>query len=161
MMLVVLYAAVMWMARALLGTSAPMKTLARNHMTCFVCYLPYATVELLEDWRCGMAIFTATTTYTFVTGWWKPGAPVKGRFFLPFGENWEPCKGPFCFFLSVNSGLLCGSGLVQASESFTVAGWQSDIAAELSSSRQQGRGWRTLAISGWACCDIALEHFHF
>jgi hypothetical protein len=31
---------------ALLGNSAPMKTVARNHVTCFLCGLPYATIEL-------------------------------------------------------------------------------------------------------------------
>jgi hypothetical protein len=31
---------------ALLGNSAPMKTLARNHVTCFLRGLPYATIEL-------------------------------------------------------------------------------------------------------------------
>jgi hypothetical protein len=30
----------------LLGNSAPMKTLARNHVTCSLCGLPYATTEL-------------------------------------------------------------------------------------------------------------------
>jgi fluoride ion exporter CrcB/FEX len=52
----------MWMARALLGNNGrclmeecyctllgnrePIKTLARNHVTCFLCGLPYATIEL-------------------------------------------------------------------------------------------------------------------
>jgi hypothetical protein len=31
---------------SLLGNSAPMKTLARNHVTCSMCGLPYATKEL-------------------------------------------------------------------------------------------------------------------
>jgi hypothetical protein len=31
---------------ALLGNSAPMKTLARNHVTCSLCGLPYAIIEL-------------------------------------------------------------------------------------------------------------------
>jgi hypothetical protein len=34
------------MEDVLLGSSAPMKTLARNHVTCFLCGLPYATTEL-------------------------------------------------------------------------------------------------------------------
>jgi hypothetical protein len=31
---------------ALLGNNAPMKTLVRNHVTCSLCGLPYATIEL-------------------------------------------------------------------------------------------------------------------
>jgi hypothetical protein len=31
---------------ALLGNNAPMKTLARNHVTCFLCGLPYVTIEV-------------------------------------------------------------------------------------------------------------------
>jgi hypothetical protein len=31
---------------ALLGNSAPMKALGRNHVTCSLCSLPYATIEL-------------------------------------------------------------------------------------------------------------------
>jgi hypothetical protein len=35
---------------ALLGNSAPMKTLARNHMTCSLCGLAYTIIEL--DFLC-------------------------------------------------------------------------------------------------------------
>jgi hypothetical protein len=46
MMLVVLYAILKWMVRPLLGTNAPMKMLARNQVTYFLCGLLYATIEL-------------------------------------------------------------------------------------------------------------------
>jgi hypothetical protein len=59
---------------------------------------------------------------------------------MPFGENWDPVKRSFVSSFQQSSGLSCGSGSVQASESATVAGWQNSLAAELFSSRQQNRG---------------------
>jgi hypothetical protein len=42
-------------------------------------------------------------------------------------------------FFQQSSGLPCGSGSVQASESSTLAGWQNSFTAELFSSRLQVR----------------------